>query len=139
MWKQIRNSVYEISNTGIVRNIKTKKIIKTQITDKGYIRVGLRLDKNKPKKYRVNRLVAEAFIPTYSDELAVHHINNLRNDNRVENLTCVSNEYNQNQRIFIPIKDKKIRLIIDIIEIIKKEPTLTPEEIYNKLSEYFIG
>lgn len=137
MWKQIRKSVYEISNTGVVRNRITKREIKTQTTNKGYVRVGLRLDKNEPKKYRVNRLVAEVFIENYDEKLEVHHINNLRNDNRVENLMCVTSKYNLDQRKFLTVKEKTIELIKNAIEIAKKDPILTPEEIYEQLPKSF--
>ena len=130
MWKQIKNSVYEISDNGEVRNSITKKIIKTQTTEKGYIRVGLRLEKNTPKKYRVNRLVAEVFNENYSDDLEVHHINNIRDDNRASNLICITSEENKLKRNK-PITN--IEIVKRTIEIYEKEPNLSPKEILSRI------
>ena len=48
---------YEISNKGRVRNIKTRRILKTTLTNSGYKLVGMRAKGNKPNQY-IHRLVA---------------------------------------------------------------------------------
>lgn len=94
-WKIIEqtNGLYEISDTGVVRKIKTQKIIKPQINSKGYLRVPLMIN-YKQYKLRVHRLVAQAFIPNPLNKPQVNHINGIKTDNRVENLEWVSNSEN---------------------------------------------
>jgi len=44
------------------------------------------------KHYRVNRLVAHAFLSDYSDEKEVHHIDKNTFNNNVSNLKCLTKE-----------------------------------------------
>ena len=76
---------YEVSNLGEVRNTKTKKVLSKHQDKDGYFRVGLFYNKRKCTK-SVHRLVAVTFIPNSDDTLVVDHINQNRQDNRVENL-----------------------------------------------------
>ena len=94
-WKRIKGMDYEVSSTGLVRNL-SGKILK-QKTDNGYKRIGLHKDK-KQVFLRVHRLVAAAFIPKIEGKNDVHHINHIRHDNRVENLQWVTNPENQYYR-----------------------------------------
>ena len=59
----------------------------------GYLLVRLFKDGNY-KNYRIHRLVAEAYLPNPNNLPEVHHINGIRNDNRVDNLDWVSKEDN---------------------------------------------
>jgi len=94
-WKRIKGMDYEVSSTGLVRNL-SGKILK-QKTDNGYKRIGLHKDK-KQVFLRVHRLVAAAFIPKIRGKEQVHHINHIRHDNRVENLQWVTGEENMYYR-----------------------------------------
>ena len=91
-WKRINGYNYEVSNIGRVRNLSGKILI--QKTDNGYKRIGLYLNK-KQLFFRVHRLVAAAFIPKIKGKDHVHHINHIRDDNRVQNLQWVTAEENQ--------------------------------------------
>ena len=51
------------------------------------------------KHIRIHRLIAEAFLHDYSEDLQVDHINNDRSDNRVENLRMATNAENQRAKI----------------------------------------
>jgi hypothetical protein len=94
-WLPIKNyeNKYEVSNTGLVRNIKTKKYLKPTKTSQGYYRLSL-FDNNTKKNYFVHRLVAEAFIPKIINKSQINHINTIKTDNRVENLEWVTPKEN---------------------------------------------
>ena len=88
---------YEVSNFGNVRNNQTGHILKPGINTQGYYFVNLYKD-GKIKTKRIHRLVGEAFIPNQLNKPLIDHINNLRTDNRVENLrwaTTQENAFNQ--------------------------------------------
>lgn len=98
VWKQYRNTNYEVSNLGNVRNKETQRL-KTQFykyngkKENDYVRVSLYLD-GKEKNIPVHRMVAECFIKDFNDKLEVNHKNNKRWDNRVENLEMTTKEQN---------------------------------------------
>lgn len=88
---------YEVSSMGRVRNVKTGRILKPQKNKDGYLQVGLCKNGNK-KKVSVHRLVAFAFIENddVENKNDVNHINELRHDNRVENLEWMTHKENIN-------------------------------------------
>lgn len=82
---------YSISNLGNVRNDKTGKVLKPSINNCGYKIIVLL-----GKCYAVHRLVAQAFIPNPNNLSDVNHINEIKTDNRVENLEWMSHKDNMN-------------------------------------------
>lgn len=111
IWKQINGyeGLYEISNFGNVRSCERvvshgkgsssrklkSKLIRPWDDNHGYHSVSL--SKNgKVKKYKVHRLVAEAFIPNPEGKATVNHINEIRSDNRVSNLEWATYQENNN-------------------------------------------
>lgn len=76
---------YEVSNTGKVRNVVTKRILKQTPDRKGYKTVTLYRGGYGFQK-RVNILVAEAFLGGPYPGLDVHHKDNDKTNNNVDNL-----------------------------------------------------
>lgn len=100
---------YEVSNTGVVRNVTTGKTLTHIINSCGYhqVHLGYRKDPttgeyiykdgNKVQYLAmVARLVAEAFIPNPNNFPEVNHISEDKNDNTVENLEWVDRKTNMN-------------------------------------------
>jgi hypothetical protein len=112
---------YEVSNLGRVRNIKTRRILKT-CNHGGYVIVGLS-SKCKRKTFPVHRLVAKAFIPNPENKPHVNHIDKNTLNNNVNNLewnTALENNIhkcegliqttNQNKCVYRIDKDTNIKL-----------------------------
>ena len=78
---------YEASSDGKIRNIKKQRLLKQSCLSTGYVRVIIN-----NRTQLVHRLVAEAFYVKKGD--IVHHINNIKSDNRVENLEWTTQSYN---------------------------------------------
>ena len=112
IWKPVvgYEDLYEVSNLGRARSldrtvnsgikhsdkvVKKGKILKASLNSSGYLYLNL-WRQRKNKKYRVHRLVAEAFLPNPEGLPQVNHKNENKTDNRVENLEWCSNKYNMN-------------------------------------------
>lgn len=91
-WRTFRDSVYQVSNLGRVRNTKTNRILKGNKADCGYIRVDIQLPGEKRKKFLVHQLVYECFIsPNFE---IINHIDGNKTNNNVENLESVTHQEN---------------------------------------------
>lgn len=99
LWKDIKDfeGLYQISNFGNVRSLITNKNIKFNKV-KGYLYVHL-YNNSKRKSIRVNRLVAQAFIPNPDNKPQVNHIDGDKLNNRVDNLEWVTREENMQHAI----------------------------------------
>lgn len=104
IWKEIEEfgGNYSVSSEGRVRSnglLKGKnskvRILKTELSKKGYLRVGLVKD-GKQKKYLVHRLVAIAFLDNPNNLPDVNHKNECKTDNRLINLEWMSRRDNMN-------------------------------------------
>lgn len=90
---------YEVSNFGRVKSLNyrgntgTEQILKP-VTDRyGYLYVELWKD-GKGKKFKIHRLVAQAFLDDYSEELQANHRNGCKTDNTLSNLEMVTGAEN---------------------------------------------
>ena len=83
VWHDIDGfSKYQVSNTGIVRNKESGRIVKSQPSPDGYLKVGLRRDDGCQATRMVHKLVAEAFVhnPNPSIFTIVNHIDQNHNE-----------------------------------------------------------
>ena len=108
-WKSIKNweDLYEVSNLGNIKNIKTNKLLKGDINNYGYHRVCL-YHNNKKKRYFRHRLVAEHFI--HNDDIEnkkfVNHIDGDKSNNTVDNLEWVTQSENEKHAFKTGLKNK---------------------------------
>lgn len=82
---------YSVSNMGNVRNDKTGRVLKGSKDTNGYIYVVL-----KNKNLSIHHLVADYFLEDKRNVMikVVDHINNIKTDNRVENLQIITQREN---------------------------------------------
>ena len=88
-WKNIDNSFYSVSSLGEVKNNNRNKKLKPKIDKDGYIYFHLNIN-NKQKSFKIHRLLGIYFIPNPNNLPLIDHINNIRTDNRLENLRWIS-------------------------------------------------
>ena len=102
IWRDIPNyeGIYQISNLGRVKSLKRprglkEKILKPLITRNGYYQVAL--NKNSIAKfYKVHRLVWLVFNGQIPENMQVNHINEIKSDNRLDNLNLMTAKENLN-------------------------------------------
>ena len=91
---------YSVSNMGNVRNDKTGRILKGLPDKDGYLRVCL-CKENKKKTHQIHRLIGLAFLENPDNLPQIDHINQVKNDNRIENLRwCSCGNNNRNRKKF---------------------------------------
>ena len=102
IWKEVLGyeGLYQISNIGLVKSVsnnrnRKEKILKVGINTGGYYQVVLNKN-SKGKTIQIHKLVAMAFLNHKPDghKIVVDNINNIKTDNRLENLQLISNREN---------------------------------------------
>lgn len=95
---------YFVSDKGEVYSVRTGKVLRPGVDKDGYLTHILCVN-GKRRTARVHRLVAMAFIPNPDRKPAIDHINENKQDNRIENLRWVTNRENSNN----PLTLNKLR------------------------------
>lgn len=111
IWKDIKGyeGLYQISDHGNVKNLRTNKLMKPELLKKGYLRVGLSLNGDR-KRFLIHVLVASNFISEKpSNNSEVNHKDLNKKNNKVDNLEWTTPSENVNHAI-INIDGRKERL-----------------------------
>lgn len=123
-WKDVKGfeGKYQVSNLGRVRSLDRTSVDKagrihhtkgmilkdSPNNEKGYYRVSLSDGHRNYTHYEVHRLVALHFVPGYKEGLVVNHKNEIKTDNRAENLEWCTYQYNLNYSDVIAWKRKPV-------------------------------
>ena len=139
-WKDIKGyeGRYQISSFGRVKSLNyhgehIERILKPEITPKGYLRIDLRKN-GKKGKYLIHRLVAINFIENPNNYPQVNHKDEDKTNNKVENLEWCNNSYNCNYGTFrekVSKSSKRKREIICITTGKKFNSLIEAEKEYN--------
>ena len=121
IWRDIEGyeGLYRISNKGRVYSKITNIIMKPKIEKDGHYRIGLRKD-GKRKFYRINRLVAIAFIPKEEGKEVVNHKDGNKINNNVENLEWCTISYNVKHAYDNNLGNFKIKALNNLSKALKK-------------------
>lgn len=92
IWKEL-SSKYIISSYGVIKKIKTNRLIKTQINRSGREVVKLNINSTKRKNYSVHRLVAITFLEALDGKDIINHKDGNPLNNKADNLEwCTQKE-----------------------------------------------
>ena len=140
VWKDIKGyeGKYQVSNLGRVKSlylinrqakIPREKILKLGHNLQGYPQIHLCKDNKTSKSIFVHKLVAEAFIPNPDNLPVVNHKNEIKTDNRVENLEWCT----QKNNVQLFYKNKKIKELENEISQLKEVIEEVREYIENNI------
>ena len=89
------SNLFEVSNYGNIRRIKTGKILKQILNSNGYYNIIISLGSRKNKKcFRTHRAVAETFISNPENKSQINHIDGNKLNNYDYNLEWVTQSEN---------------------------------------------
>lgn len=93
------NSAQKRYNTGLIKRLKEPKILKNCLNSNGYYEVSLVNNDGIVKNKYIHTLVAETFIGEVLGKV-VCHLNDVKTDNRMENLFIGTHQNNKDHAIF---------------------------------------
>ena len=138
-WKPVHslNDRYEVTDTGLVRNSETKKILKPQKDASGYPSLTVRPIPKQQRTVKIHRLVAEVFIGECPKGYVVNHKDGNKQNNNINNLEYVTSSENN-----IHALKNGLRHVADMNKVIKKGEdspfsVLTEEDVKEILRERY--
>lgn len=110
IWRDVvgYEGLYKVSSLGRVKSLERKvkwkngyrtvseRILKPEKTIYGYLQVALYNREGKRKFIRIHQLVCNAFIDNQENLPQINHRNEIKSDNRLENLEFCTAKYNVN-------------------------------------------
>ena len=90
---------YEVSSSGVIRNLKTKRPIKQHIDKDGYL-VVFPFNGIKTTTLGVHRAIALSFIENLENKPTVNHLDGDKQNNRLDNLEWATHKEQSNHSIF---------------------------------------
>jgi hypothetical protein len=121
IWKTIEDySDYQISNFGRLQNKKTNVYLKPHLDIQGYENITIK-NNNKNKHFKMHRLIAKHFIPNPENKKTIHHKNNIKFDNRIENLEWATMSeqnlaINKTKNVLLNKADRRSILCINLFD-----------------------
>jgi hypothetical protein len=137
IWKDIPGyeGLYKVSNTGKIFSCVTNRELSVIQKKDGYTCISLCDKDHNKKQYRIHQLVAKAFIPNPNNLPMINHKNEIKNDNRVENLEWCNNFYNSNYGNRNLIISQKMKGVSKSKEAIEKRKITLKEKLSNMTKE----
>ena len=114
IWADVKDyeGLYQVSNLGRIKSTRYSRLMVPCKDYRGYLTVQFTV-KGKIKRFKIHRLVAQAFIPNPNNLPQVNHKDENKTNNIVDNLEWCTNEYNyfygtaQERRLKTMIENKK--------------------------------
>ena len=137
IWKDIPGyeGLYKVSNTGKIFSVVTNRELSVIQKKDGYTCISLCDKDHNKKQYRIHQLVAKTFIPNPNNLPMINHKNEIKNDNRVENLEWCNNFYNSNYGNRNLILSKKLKGVSKSKEAIEKRRIIMKEKLSKMTKE----
>lgn len=121
---------------GVNNKYKNDYLLKPKDNGKGYLRVKLTI-KNKSKRVMIHRLIADSFIPNPQNYKTVHHIDNNKKNNSIDNLMWCTQSYNCKIEYDLgrrKITEKQIESAKRNLSLVRNKEKITHYK--NKIKEY---
>lgn len=142
-WRAVKGfeGLYEVSNTGRVRSIRSNKVICQGATKNGYLKCNLSKGGIVVSQY-IHKLVADAFLPNPNGYPCMNHKDENKCNNHVDNLEWCTHRYNNNygtrnkriaDKLCKPVAQLKDGLIVAVYSSAKEAGRLTG------INQYHIG
>lgn len=149
VWKDIvgYEGLYQVSNLGRVKGLERvvmrgsnfvpvkEKIMTLRFNQRGYLIAHLTKE-GVQKQYMTHRLVAQAFISNPENKPQVNHINEVKDDNRVENLEWVTAKENINHGTYLERRARSQSKPIKRINIATGEEKAYPSQVAVELDGF---